>query len=67
MQYRVADDPAQSCRIARSMIFGKLHNARWSVERTKRDHALRVDTQRLQAAIVQIKGLYPLVAGGDVA
>lgn len=49
------------------MIFGKLHNARWSVERTKRDHALRVDTQRLQAAIVQIKGLYPLVAGGDVA
>lgn len=62
MQYRVADDPAQSCRIARSMIFGKLHNARWSVERTKRDHALRVDTQRLQAAIGQIKGLYPLVA-----
>ncbi len=62
MQYRVADDPAQSCRIARSMIFGKLHNARWSVERTKRDHALRVDTQRLQAAIDQIKGLYPLVA-----
>lgn len=62
MQYRVADDPAQSCRIARSMIFGKLHNARWSIERTKRDHALRVDTQRLQTAIDQINGLYPLVA-----
>ena len=62
MQYRVADDPAQSCRIARNMIFGKLHNARWSIERTKRDHALRVDTQRLQTAIDQIKGLYPLVA-----
>lgn len=28
----------------------------------KRDHALRVDTQRLQTAIDQIKGLYPLVA-----
>mgnify|MGYP001136190136 FL=1 len=62
MQYRAADDPAQSCRIARNMIFGKLHNARWSIERTKRDHALRVDTQRLQTAIDQIKGLYPLVA-----
>ena len=62
MQYRAADNPAQSCRIARNMIFGKLHNARWSIERTKRDHALRVDTQRLQTAIDQIKGLYPLVA-----
>lgn len=43
------------------MIFGKLHNARWSIERTKRDHALRVDTQKLQASIDRLKGLYPLV------
>ena len=62
MQYRAADNPAQSCRIARNMIFGKLYNARWSIERTKRDHALRVDPARLQAAIDQIKTLYPLVA-----
>ena len=61
-QYRAADNPAQSCRIARNMIFGKLYNARWSIERTKRDHALRVDPARLQAAIDQIKTLYPLVA-----
>ena len=26
MQYRVADDPSQSCRIARNMIFGKVYN-----------------------------------------
>lgn len=62
MQYRAADDPAHSCCIARNMIFGKLHNARWSMERTKRDHALRVDTGRLQASIDQIKALYPVVA-----
>lgn len=41
-QYRVADDPLQSCRLARMMIFGKVFNARWSVERTRRDHALRM-------------------------
>lgn len=35
-QYRVADDPLQSCRLARMMIFGKVFNARWSVERTRR-------------------------------
>ena len=39
MQYRAADDPVQSCRISKYMIFGKLYNARWSIERTRRDHA----------------------------
>ena len=61
MQYRAADDTAHSCRIARNMIFGKLHNARWSIERTKRDHSLRVDTTHLQASIDRIKALYPVV------
>ncbi len=61
MQYRVADDPGQSCRIARNMIYGKLHNARWSIERTKRDHALRIDVDRFQSSIDRIKALYPLV------
>lgn len=61
MQYRAADDTAHSCRIARNMIFGKLHNARWSIERTKRDHSLRVDTAHLQASIDRIKALYPVV------
>ena len=56
-QYRAADDPAQSCRIARCMIFGKLHNARWSIERTKRDHSLRVDSGSLERASQKIQGL----------
>ena len=34
-QYRTADEPSASCRIARSMIFGKVYNARWSIERTR--------------------------------
>ena len=42
-QYRMADDPLQSCQIARAMVLGKLYNARWSIERTCRDHAMRVD------------------------
>lgn len=62
MQYRVADDPAQSCRIARNMIFGKLHNARWCIERTKRDHGLRIDAEKFQASIYRLKALYPLVS-----
>lgn len=48
-QYRIADDPGQSCRIARSMIFGKVYNCRQSIERTCRDHGPRVDLQKLKS------------------
>lgn len=61
-QYRIADDPAASCRIARSMIFGKLYNSRWSIERTCRDHALRVDTATLKTVCAQLHGLLSPVA-----
>lgn len=58
-QYRAADDPIQSCLFARNMIFGKLCNARWSLERTKRDHGLRVDTELLSEVSGQLKNLLP--------
>ncbi len=60
-QYRVADDPARCCEISRVMIFGKLYNGRWSIERTRRDHALRVDSGSLSAASRQIAELLPQV------
>lgn len=60
-QYRAADDSTQSCQISRTMIFGKLYNARWSIERTRRDHGLRVDMQRLSDASQQLYGLLPQV------
>ena len=60
-QYRAADDPVQSCRIARTMIFGKLYNARWSIERTCRDHGLRVDAEKLSGVSARIKSLLPQV------
>lgn len=58
-QYRVADDAEQSCAAARTMIVGKLYNSRWSVERTRRDHGLRVNDERLKSASAQLKGLAP--------
>lgn len=56
-QYRAADDPCQCCQISRTMIFGKLFNARWSIERTRRDHGLRVDSEKLVSVSKQIYGL----------
>ena len=46
----------ESCRIARNMIFGKVYNARWSVERTRRDHALRIDAAHFAAVSAQLQG-----------
>lgn len=46
-QYRIADDRSESILIARNFIFGKVYNSRWSIERTLRDHRLRVDGEKL--------------------
>lgn len=54
-QYRIADDTARSCEIARNVIFGKIHNARWSIERTLRDHGERVNDGKFRQAISIMK------------
>lgn len=49
-QYRRSDDEEQSCAIAKNFVFGKIHNAKWILERATRDHALRIDVERVKAA-----------------
>lgn len=56
-QYRIADDPLQSCRIARNFIFGKLSNARQVLNRTRRDHSMRIDEEKFLNASEQLKTL----------
>ena len=46
-QYRVADDIFAGFRIAQNMVLGKIYNARWSVNRTVRDHPMRVDIEKM--------------------
>jgi CRISPR-associated protein Cas1 len=47
-QHEVAVDDAQSLKIARNFILGKLFNSRWVLERCLRDHAMRVDSASLE-------------------
>jgi len=54
-QYRFADDMAKSLEISRNILVGKLHNSRWVLERAVRDHALRVDVDKLKKASTFIK------------
>ena len=60
-QYRVADDPARSCAIARTMIFGKLSNGAARIQRTLRDHAPRVAGCGLEDAAANIRVMLPQV------
>lgn len=54
-QYRIADDTQQSLAIAKNMISAKLFNSRWSLERTIRDHALRIDTKTFRQKSLYLK------------
>ena len=47
-QYRISDDDTRSVAYAKNMIVGKVYNSRWSIERTLRDHAYRVDAEKLK-------------------
>ena len=44
-QYRIADNPERSLEIARNITLAKLFNSRWVLERTIRDHVLRINTE----------------------
>lgn len=48
-QFRIADDENAALPFARSFITGKVYNERWVIERTKRDHAMRVNEDRLSS------------------
>lgn len=44
-QYRTADNSSESLGIARNMIVGKLFNSRYVIDRSIRDHPMRIDTE----------------------
>lgn len=64
-QYRWADDPEKSCQIAKNMIYGKVYNARWSLERTRRDHKLRISETEFQQASASLKDLLPGILNAE--
>lgn len=47
-QYRLSDSEAESNKIAKNFIIGKIYNARWVIERATRDYSLRLDIDKLK-------------------
>lgn len=60
-QYRISDKEEESLRYAKHFIKGKLFNARWSIERTKRDYAMRLDMEALTKVSSFLKNSFSLV------
>lgn len=66
-QYRMSDSEQDSLCIARNMILGKIHNQRYVLERALRDHALRLNGQKLQNASCFLKqSLQAVKESGDL-
>ena len=49
-QYASTKSEEQSLEIAKNCILGKVHNARWVLERAVRDHSFQIDVERVKAA-----------------
>ena len=54
-QYRIADSAERSLKIARLMIAAKLYNAGWALERTIRDHGLRINSEDFHKKSVYLR------------
>src|SRR5699024_6582229 len=54
-QYRLSDDERESVSIAKHMIIGKIFNSEQLLKRTVRDHALRVDVDRINRVINKLR------------
>lgn len=54
-QYMSCKDEKISLEIAKNCIIGKVYNARWVLERAKRDHSMQIDVERVKKASETLK------------
>ncbi|WP_138494919.1 type I-C CRISPR-associated endonuclease Cas1c [Paenibacillus pinistramenti] len=60
-QYRISDNELRSSLISRNMILGKMFNSKWVLERATRDHALRMDVERIKRVTASLTETMKLV------
>lgn len=60
-QYRLSDSEEKSTEIARFFILGKVYNSKWLMERTLRDHSLRVDAEKIKIKSAYLTEIYKQV------
>lgn len=58
-QVQVSADPFMRTQYARNFVYGKVYNARWVLERAARDHAMRLDVEKVKQASAQLAARLP--------
>lgn len=53
-QYRIADSVEESCSYARNMVLGKVYNGRKVIERSRRDHSMRIPIEKAERISEQL-------------
>lgn len=54
-QYECFMNDERSLEVAQNCIVGKIHNARWVLERATRDHSMQVDVEKLKSSSEYLK------------
>ncbi len=60
-QYILSENRQESLKIAKNFIIGKIFNAKWVIERAKRDYALRLDTEKLSRVSAMLSNAISMV------
>ena len=60
-QYTSSKDELVGLEIAKNCILGKVHNARWVLERAVRDHSMQIDAERVKKASEMLKNSLILI------
>jgi CRISPR-associated protein Cas1 len=64
-QYEWSKEQDKYLSIAKMFLVGKIHNARWCLERAKRDHSMRIDVELIDGVVRQMKDAITLIQVAD--
>ena len=64
-QYEWAANPEKALDLAGMFLTGKIYNARWRLERVRRDHPQRVDEALILTATTEMRAAMALIGSAD--
>lgn len=62
-QYAMSVNDRESLEVAKNCIIGKVHNARWVLERATRDHSMQIDVEKVKKASTMLKDSITMIQG----
>lgn len=62
-QHAMSMNDSESLEVAKNCIIGKVHNARWVLERATRDHSMQIDVERVKKASIMLKDSIAIIQG----